>query len=67
MTTIVFNQWRQQLDFVEVMCPRCGTWQVIDHEIRSDGTLWPSVRCIRKDCGFEDRCRLEGWVEMVFV
>lgn len=43
-------------------CPKCGTYgDLVDHEIRGDGVVTPSVIC-PTNCGFHDNIVLEGWI-----
>lgn len=42
-------------------CPSCGLDAELDHEIRPDGTVFPSVQCPGQDCGFHDNVRLADW------
>jgi hypothetical protein len=43
-----------------VVCPKCGHWARLNHEIAEDGTVTPSLICPYA-CGWHDWVKLEGW------
>lgn len=44
-----------------VCCPNGHIASLTDHEIKADGTVWPSLVCPYDGCGFHEFVRLEGW------
>ncbi len=44
-------------------CPDCGQFATLDHDIKEDGTVHPSVVCPYDGCNFHDYIKLEGWKE----
>ena len=43
-------------------CPICGqTGVLVDHEIKDDGSVHPSVVCPTEGCSFHEYIQLEGW------
>lgn len=46
---------------VKLGCPDCHHVGTLDHEVRADGTVWPSVVCQVKGCGFHEYIKLEDF------
>jgi hypothetical protein len=44
---------------VRVHCPGCGSGYFLDHDVKSDGTVTPSLDC--PSCEFHEFVRLEGY------
>ena len=43
------------------VCPECGEYGMLNHEISEDGDVWPSVQCPNPQCAFHEYISLAGW------
>lgn len=44
-----------------VVCPGCGVEGTLDHEVRTNGDVEPSVECPHEGCSFHAFIRLQDW------
>jgi len=58
------GEWALTGGAVSITCPSCGRIGQLDHTVKADGTVSPSLVCPHL-CGFHRQGRLEGWVEDV--
>lgn len=58
------GEWALIGGVVTISCPNCGRIGALDHHVKADGTVSPSLVCPHH-CGFHRQGRLEGWIEDV--
>ncbi len=56
----VQGTWTLHEGTVMVSCPGCKRMGMLDHEIRTDGTLDASLECSHS-CGFHEMVKLLDW------
>ncbi len=54
------STWFKTSQGVWATCPK-GHSAMLDHMVRSDGKVTPSLVCPDADCGFHEHIRLIGW------
>lgn len=47
-----------------IVCPKCKSkMSLFKHEIASDGTVNPSLVCVKIGCDFHEFIKLNSWIE----
>lgn len=60
--------WRKMRDSrtlavsASITCPACGRWiALVDHDIDTDGRVYPTIGCIGSTCNWTAHVQLVGW------
>lgn len=54
--------WKTGKTRVFLACPFCASIVMIElDDVNENGTIARSFKCRRRDCGFDDEIKLNGW------